>query len=222
MDNFLFAILGLAAMLVSLTVHEFSHALAGLALGDHTAMRSGRLSLNPMAHIDPIGTVLIPLLGALSGVPIMGWAKPVPYNPYNLRFPKYGPLIVALAGPISNFVMAAVYLSALKWALGPLGLAQNNLLVLFLTALSIVNIVLGVFNFIPVPPLDGSNLLRIFLDHPKYRDTLFFLETKGPILIFAFIMIDQMSARPILGGLFAAAIQFAFGLFGFRGGMGMI
>jgi Zn-dependent protease len=221
MQPIIIPLLGLAAMLISLTVHEFSHAMASLALGDHTAKRSGRLTLNPMAHIDPIGTVLIPLLGALSGLPIMGWAKPVPFNPYNLRFPKFGPLIVALAGPISNFLSASVYLLALKLAIGPLGLDSTNLLVVFLTLLAIVNIVLGVFNFIPVPPLDGSNILRVFLDHPKHRDLLFFLETKGSIILFAFIMIDAMSSSSILGRLFGAAIGGFFGLFGFGGMPGL-
>lgn len=221
MDHLIVSLLGLVAMLISLTVHEFSHALVGLMLGDETARRAGRLTLNPMSHIDPIGTVLIPLVGALSGLPVIGWAKPVPFNPYNLKYPKWGPTMVALAGPVSNFLGAAVYLLMLKFVVSTLGLPITNLLPLFLTLLAVVNIVLGVFNFIPVPPLDGSNVLKALLDHPKHRNTVFFLETKGPMILFAIIILDFMSPSSFLGRIFNAAIEFFFTVFGLNGVLGL-
>jgi len=221
MEKIFFGLLGLGAMLISLTVHEFSHALASFLLGDETARRAGRLTLNPAAHIDPIGTLLIPAIGAMSGLPVMGWAKPVPFNPYNLKFHKWGPVIVALAGPISNFIGAAFYLAMIRVCLFVFHLPVTNLLILFLTILAAVNIVLGVFNFFPVPPLDGSNLLKALLDHPKHHQTLFFLETKGPMILFAIIILDFMSPVPFLGTLFGSAINFAFNLAGMPSALGM-
>lgn len=213
MNTILQIILGLGAMLVALTIHEYCHGLAAFLMGDETAKRAGRLTLNPAAHIDPIGTILIPLLGAISGVPIFGWAKPVPYNPHNLKYRKWGPALVAFAGPGSNFVFAILALIGLKLSLTVFGLGQNNLLVIFLFLLVSINVVLGVFNFIPIPPLDCSNMISVFLDHPKYRAVRFWLETKGPMFLMIFIMLDFYTLH-ILGTIFGAAINFTFSLAG--------
>lgn len=212
--NIVFVLVALAALLVSLTTHEYCHALVSYILGDRTAQRSGRLTLNPVAHIDPIGTVLIPLIGALSGFPVIGWAKPVPFNPYNLKYGKWGPVLVALAGPVSNFVMAGVYLALLRLVIAFLALSPTNLLVLFLTLLVMVNVVLGIFNFIPVPPLDGSKLLHALLTAPKYRGTLIWLETRGPLVIMLVIFADYFLNLHILSALFNAAINAVFRLGG--------
>lgn len=201
-------------MLISLSTHEFSHALAGYVLGDETAKRMGRLTLNPLSHIDPVGTILIPLLGAFSGLPLFGWAKPVPFNPYNLRYRKWGAAIVAMAGPVSNFVLAFVYLFLLKFVLEGLKLPANNLLPLFLAMLVVVNIVLGVFNFIPIPPLDGSQLLGVLLDSPQHRNIRLFLETRGPMILFLLIMLDYFSPSPVLGKLFSFVINGVFSVAG--------
>jgi Zn-dependent protease len=165
-------------------------------------------------HLDPIGTVLIPLLGALSGLPLIGWAKPVPFNPYNLRYQKWGPVMVALAGPVSNFLFAAVYLAILKIAFQALGLPFTNLLVIFLILLVMINIALGIFNFIPVPPLDGSKLAYALLDSPKHRRIVYFLETRGPVLLLALVFIDFALPFSFLGRLFRLAIDGAFALAG--------
>ncbi|OIO51957.1 hypothetical protein COY93_03300 [Candidatus Uhrbacteria bacterium CG_4_10_14_0_8_um_filter_58_22] len=212
--NFTFILIALLALYVSLTVHEFSHALSAYLQGDRTAQRSGRLTLNPLAHIDPVGTVLVPLLGALSGFPLIGWAKPVPFNPHNLRNSRWGSVAVALAGPISNFVMAFVFLGLLRLAVINFALPQSNLLVVFLFLLVTVNVVLGIFNFIPVPPLDGSKLLHALLDAPQYRSLLITLETRGPLILMGLILIDFILPVSILGRIFNTAVSAVFRLGG--------
>ncbi len=203
-----------AALLISLAAHEFCHALVSYWLGDSTAKRLGRLTLNPLAHIDPVGTILVPLLGMISGFPVIGWAKPVPTNPYNLRYHKWGMSLVALAGPVSNVLGAVIYLVLLKTALDVVGLPVQNLLVIFLAQLVTINVVLGIFNLLPLPPLDGSRLLEALLDSPKYRDTLIFLERQGPMLLFMLIIADSFLPSSVLGRFFNAAIGAFFGLAG--------
>jgi Zn-dependent protease len=191
------------------------HALVGYLPGDETATRMGRLTLNPMAHADMMGTVILPLMAIMGNFPVIGWAKPVPFNPYNLRNQKWGPTMVALAGPLSNFAMAIIFILALKIALAA-GLPLYNLLTAFLGYLVVINVVLGIFNFIPVPPLDGSKLLAALLDHPKYRNFLHALETKGPTILLIVILLDVLSPVPLLGAIFGRAIDFAFMLGGIR------
>lgn len=214
MNELLKIFIGLAAMIVSLSVHEYCHGLAAYLMGDETAKRMGRLTLNPAAHVDPIGTLLIPFLGALSGFPLLGWAKPVPYNPYNLKYRKWGSTIVAFAGPLSNFAGALIYLFALKFCIVALHLAYANLLVIFLTTLVAINVVLGVFNFFPIPPLDGSNMISVFLGSPKYRKLNYFLQTRGQTVLFILILLDFASPLHLLSFLFGAAINFTFSLAG--------
>lgn len=209
------SLLAILALLISLSTHEYCHALVGFMLGDETARRAGRLTLNPVAHIDPIGTVLMPLIGALSGFPLIGWAKPVPFNPYNLKYRKWGPVMVALAGPGSNFLLALVFVLLLKVVL-VMGFGPSNLLVIFLSILVTINVVLGIFNFLPVPPLDGSKLAHALLDHPKYRNTLAFLETKGPIILLLIVVLDLSSSHSILGRIFDVAVGAVFALAGIR------
>ncbi|MEA3248848.1 MAG: site-2 protease family protein [Patescibacteria group bacterium] len=212
--NIAFVLVALAALLISLSTHEYCHALVAYYLGDHTAKNAGRLTLNPIAHIDPVGTILVPLIGAVSGFPVIGWAKPVPFNPYNLKYGKWGPVMVALAGPISNFLMAGIYLLLLRLAVVTFLMSSSNLLVLFLTLLVMVNVVLGIFNFIPVPPLDGSKLLHALLTAPKYRNTLVWLETRGPMVLLLIIFADYLLNLHILAIIFSAAINTVFALGG--------
>jgi len=222
MNSLLFSIIAIIALLISLSTHEYSHALVSYLLGDDTAKRLGRLTLNPVAHIDPIGTILVPIMGALSGFPLIGWAKPVPFNPYNLKYRKWGPTMVALAGPISNVVMAFVYLFLLKGALVLLGLPFDNLLVMFLFILVLVNVVLAIFNLLPVPPLDGSKLLAVVLDKPQHRHILVFMETKGPMILMILILLDFMSPGSVLGSIFSGALSAVFSVAGMGDLAGLI
>ena len=201
-------------ILVAITFHEASHGFIANRLGDPTAKFVGRLTLNPIKHIDPVGTVLVPLLGALSGFPLIGWAKPVPFNPHNLKNSRWGSVAVALAGPISNFVMAFVFLGLLRLAVINFALPQSNLLVVFLFLLVTVNVVLGIFNFIPVPPLDGSKLLHALLDAPQYRNLLITLETRGPLILMGLVLVDFILPVSILGRIFNTAVNTVFRLGG--------
>ena len=148
----------------SAIIHEVMHGVAADKLGDHTARYAGRLTLNPLVHIDPVGSVLVPLFLAISGSPIMfGWAKPVPYNPYNLRPGRFSEAIVAGAGPLSNLVIAL--LVGLIIRLGIFSSAVNSGIFLIV----VVNVMLCVFNLIPVPPLDGSKVLSSILPYDVLR-----------------------------------------------------
>jgi Zn-dependent protease len=160
-------IIQIFVVLFAITVHEASHGWAAARMGDHTAQSLGRVSLNPIVHIDPIGTVLLPLLLILAHQPAFGWAKPVPVNPYNLRHPRQDHLWISFAGPIANLLTAAVsavlFLMVKAWYMGMTGPSALSKPVIglanILLALFTINMILAVFNLIPVPPLDGSGIL---------------------------------------------------------------
>jgi len=157
-------ILRIPAILLAFTIHEFFHGYVAFCLGDNTAKWQGRLTLNPIKHLDPLGAIML-LLGGF------GWAKAVPVNPYNLRHPKRDMALIALAGPVSNFVLAffALFIFMFLAAVGWLGASTVSMyFVLFFFQLFVVNMGLGLFNLIPMPPLDGSKILAAFLPHHLY------------------------------------------------------
>ena len=167
--NFLFTII---ILIMSVVLHEVSHGYAAYKMGDPTAKLAGRLSLNPLAHLDFMGSFLVPLLAYLSAGFMFGWAKPVPYNPYNLRNQKYGDALVAVAGPISNLAIALIFgiifrYSAL-WGL------TNEIFLSACQTIILLNLVLAIFNLVPIPPLDGSKILFAFLPYRyiEFRRTL--------------------------------------------------
>ncbi len=152
-------IIGIAAVIFSIILHEVAHGYMAELFGDHTAKYAGRLTLNPLPHIDPLGSVLLPGLMALTGGPMIGWAKPVPYNPYNLRNQKWGEALVAFAGPATNIVIAV----ALGLAIRFFGNAMNPLLLNVLVMTVFSNLSLATLNLLPIPPLDGSKVLKSLL-----------------------------------------------------------
>lgn len=158
-------------VVISLTIHEFSHALAAHLEGDNTAQQMGRLTINPLVHIDWIGFLLLVLVG-------FGWGKPVPFNPYNLKHKRWGPAFVSIAGPFSNLVMLILAGCVLKLLVIYTNLNSENLLIIFLLYLMQISLILMIFNLIPIPPLDGSKVLYAFLSM-KHRNIIMFLETRG-------------------------------------------
>jgi Zn-dependent protease len=178
-----------AVLIGSLSFHEAAHAWTASRLGDPTAQRLGRLTLNPLAHIDWIGTVLFPIIGMLSGFPILGWAKPVPVNPGNFAAPRRDFALVALAGPVSNLILATV--AALFWrtlaghAAG--GEPALPMLADALLLIIIVNTLLAVFNMLPVPPLDGGNVAIGLLPAPL-GNMLAQLRPWGFLLLYALLI----------------------------------
>jgi len=179
--------LQIAILIFSVVVHEVSHGLAAFWLGDPTAKYAGRLTLNPIKHLDPWGSFIIPFFLAIANVGIIfGWAKPVPYNPFNLRNQKYGPALVGLAGPLSNVLLALLAGAVLKTLL-ILGVPDDLIVYKVLALVILINILLLVFNLLPIPPLDGSKLLFAFL--PISEHTKIMLERYGIVFLFAFLYI---------------------------------
>lgn len=193
-QNPLLFLVWVIAIIFALTIHEFFHALAGYYLGDKTAQRAGRLTLNPLSHIDPIGFLMLMIVG-------IGWAKPVPFNPYNLKYHRWGPALVALAGPFSNFASFFV-LAIVTRALLSFGLGANNLLIVLLVFTMYINAILLFFNIIPVPPLDGSKLLYSYLSHPKYTNLKIRLEMQGPYILLGLLILNWLTNGLILYPIF--------------------
>jgi Zn-dependent protease len=152
------------ALVVSIILHEISHGVVALWFGDDTARRAGRLTLNPVPHIDPFGSLILPALGALAHIPVIGWAKPVPVNPNRLRHSRRDMLYVSLAGPATNFALMLVAALAARslYKPSPFVFTVDDLSLPVLVALLFaeVNLFLGVLNFLPIPPLDGSALIE--------------------------------------------------------------
>lgn len=182
------------AIIIVISLHEFSHALMGYLLGDKTAEHEGRLTLNPLAHLDPFGTIMLLIVG-------FGWGKPVPFNPYNLKYQKWGPAWIALAGPVSNFLSAIFFAVVLKIVSNFVD--PNSYVVVFLFYLIFFDIILGLFNLIPIPPLDGSKLLFALLPL-KYENVAFWLQRNGSFLLMALLIFMYFSN----GNFFGVIVNF--------------
>ena len=188
-----YLVIAFTVLIVSLSVHEAAHAWSADLLGDPTAQRLGRLSLNPLVHIDPIGTVVFPLIAMVSGFPLIGWAKPVPVSPTHLGADwrrKF--MLIAAAGPASNLVLAGVAAACIHvgFAISSDGLSPLVARLLF-TGLTL-NVLLAVFNMIPVPPLDGGNVLAGLLPD-RAADLLDRVRPFGFLILYALLFTGVIS-----------------------------
>jgi Zn-dependent protease len=178
--DLVFVFIGFVVLVASLSVHEAAHAWTADRLGDPTARMLGRVSLNPARHVDPIGTIVFPLIALLTSLPLIGWAKPVPVNTRHFRNPRRDYVFVAAAGPLSNLFLAGA--GVIAWQFMAAGLSQHERaemlggsLGLLILVLVLVNVLLAVFNMIPVPPLDGGNVLggllpyRLSVEYDRLR-----------------------------------------------------
>ncbi len=194
------------AVIIGIVVHESAHALTAYALGDATARSRGRVSLNPLNHIDPFGTVILPLLMVLAGGPVFAYAKPVPVYLGNLKHPKRDEVLVALSGPVSNILvacLAALVLSLAAPALLTGGLSSfSNLIATFLVTCMSVNLSLAFFNLIPLPPLDGSSILVPFLHGEALRTFYQIQRYAMPILIIVLYLLPSLTGIDIIGWYF--------------------
>jgi Zn-dependent protease len=189
----------IAILIMSVVIHEVSHGFAARFLGDPTAELAGRLTLNPLKHLDPIGSVLVPLITSFSGF-TFGWAKPVPYNPYNLRPGRWSELIVAAAGPAANLCLVMIFgLLVRSNLIGDFFGAAGTAFVISVIA---VNLVLAIFNLMPIPPLDGSKILFAFLPFSMAVRLRNMIEPYGFIAIIIFVFFFWQFLLPIVFWLF--------------------
>lgn len=194
----------LVVILLSMTLHEAMHAFMGYWLGDDTARLQGRLTLNPIKHIDPFLTIVLPIILAISGLPIFGGAKPVPFNPNNVRYDEWGAALVAVAGPLTNFVLA--FLSFAAFAL--LGAQTSTWAGQTLMTATLVNLGFFVFNMIPIPPLDGSRVLYALA--PEFvRRGMEWIERYGVMFVFILVLLGSR----FIGVFMQQGIQFFVSLF---------
>ena len=193
----------IVVLIFSAVIHEVMHGVAADRLGDHTARYAGRLTLNPIPHIDLFGSILLPSILALSGTPFLfAWAKPVPYNPYNLKPGRFSEAIVAAAGPLSNLAIALACALLVRFSVFP-GISS----VLFFIV--VVNVMLFVFNLIPIPPLDGSKVLEAFIPkslqhgYRTWRDNI----ERNPFLGMGLILLIVLLAGDIYGSFIYSLAQ---------------
>ena len=199
-------------LVVAIVLHEVSHGLVASSFGDDTARRAGRLTLNPIPHVDPLGTVILPAMGALTGLPVIGWAKPVPVNPAALRNPRRDLLYVSLAGPASNFVLMALSALAARALFDSTSNVTSYfdlpLLVRVLFSFATVNLFLGIFNLLPIPPLDGSALVERVLP-ARWLPTWHTIRPYGLLVLFVVVFTTGFVSR-FLSPFFDELFDFVF------------
>lgn len=197
----------LVTILISITLHEAMHAFAAHWLGDDTAQMEGRLTLNPLKHIDPFLTIGMPVLLALAGAPVLGAAKPVPFNPYRVKYEEFGAAIVALAGPLTNFALAVAgaFLFRAVWQFLP------DTAISILLTFVMVNLGFFVFNMIPFPPLDGSRVLYAIAPEPVQK-VMAAIESYGLLgfVVFFFLLFSYIS--PMIGDIINALFRLLVGV----------
>lgn len=206
MENVITIAIQFLVVLFALSVHESAHAWMAERFGDPTGRIQGRITLNPIAHIDPIGTIIFPVILAFAGAPVFGWAKPVMVNPYNLRNPKKDGIYIAAAGPVSNLILAfsgiVVFLILKHSGIISLSYAGSKgveAIIILLFNLILINIFLAIFNLLPIPPLDGSRILEGVLEGEALR-TFKKIEPYGFVILIAVIYLNifNIIARPVI------------------------
>lgn len=186
-------------LIFSAVIHEYMHGWTADQLGDPTARAAGRLTLNPLAHLEWFGSLLLPGMMLLSGMPfVFGWAKPVPYNPYNLRDQRWGGAKVALAGPAANFIVAVFFGLVLRF-MPFVSLTFSGLIAVIIY----INLILMIFNLLPIPPLDGSKIIAPFLS-PAWQEKYLSLERFGFIFVILFAWLGFSYLLPVIDFLFRA------------------
>ncbi|MFA6307833.1 MAG: site-2 protease family protein [Patescibacteria group bacterium] len=191
------------SIIYALTIHEFSHALVATYLGDNTAKYSGRLNLNPLSHMEFFGTLMLLFAG-------FGWGKPVPVNPYNLKWKKWGSALVSLAGPVSNFISVAIFVGIVHILIKFVN--EGSLVFDFIFYLIFINFILGIFNLIPIPPLDGSKVL--FAALPAHMDEFKRkFSVNGPWILLGLIFLDNFVGINIFGRIFGFFVNLIYLLF---------
>lgn len=224
-NRLLMGIISYAVFIISASTHEYSHARSAYRLGDQTAYRLGRLTLNPMAHIDILGSVILPIMAAFTGIPVIGWMKAVPVNPYNFKNPEKGQAIVSFAGPFANLIIASIafiIMKALTMNVNgspfiyniihsnfvtsyPIFLNMISIGIAFLWMFYLINIMLMFFNLLPFPPLDGGWILRYLLpfEGKKKYDAIY---PYGFMILYALLFLGVL--RTILGFIQRYSIGF--------------
>ncbi len=194
-------------LIMSVVIHEVSHGFVALRFGDRTALYAGRLTLNPLRHLDLFGSIILPLLLVISHSPFLfGWAKPVPYNPANLSNRKWGTIAVAAAGILANFFIAVLFGIVLRFSLNS-GVSTDFISIV--SSIILVNLGLAIFNLVPIPPLDGSKILFSLLPDSFY-EVISFFERYSLILILVFIIFFVDYLYPILAFLYRIITGLAF------------
>jgi Zn-dependent protease len=203
----------IVVILLSMTLHEAMHGFVAYWLGDDTAKNEGRLTLNPIAHIDPILTIFLPLTLALLGAPIFGGAKPVPFDPRNVRFGDFGAALVGIAGPLTNLILAFIFF-AISVGMGqPIPYPHTDLLGQFIQTATLVNLGFFIFNMLPVPPLDGSRVLYALAPEP-IKVVMENIEKFGLFVIFGLVLVFSDQLGQLIIGIMTAILRLFAYLFG--------
>ncbi|MET0275824.1 MAG: site-2 protease family protein [Acidimicrobiia bacterium] len=208
------ALISFLCLVVAVILHEISHGVVALWFGDDTAKRAGRLTLNPVSHVDPFGSVILPAMGALAGFPVFGYAKPVPVNPTRMRNPRRDSLIATLAGPVTNLLLMTAAAFAAHAVYDPSTVLPGStvadlpLLVQVLFTFAWVNLALGVFNFLPIPPLDGSALIERVLPE-KWLPQWYRFRPYGFLVLFLLVFSTGLIGR-LLNPFYDRLFDFVF------------
>ena len=208
-------IIVLIVILLSMTIHEAMHAFMGYMLGDNTAKEEGRLTLNPIKHIDPFMTILLPLIMVVLHAPVFGGAKPVPFNPNRVRFGDWGAALVALSGPITNLVIAfiAFGVGVFSGVINNAGAVQPTIFGLIISTAVSVNLGFFVFNMLPIPPLDGSRILYAVAPN-SVRSVMQKIEQNGVLLVMIIVVLFSDVIGQVMSGCIRAILRVFMNIFG--------